>query len=567
MRSGARLVFTDSARRRILATHSLRTNQSPTIGPSDPVPATGARFLLGEEADRRSTVALYRGLDYLRSPLYPDGRQFPEHRPFAALDGRLDTQWLAQTGNEDDRFLELGLGRPRPVDTIRVHPHSDSRGVTTSLAVSVNGGGEREVQVEPGWNAIRLDEPRLRTLRLRVDSVRRRPGIRVALGGIDELRVPGVRTSETLRLPTGLARATAGLDLSRTPISVLLERTTADFPYRAGGAVLAPQKHDPIDQVDAEEGLEREVSLPEGRAFAVDGWASAAPGAPDAALDALAGVPAGWRFSGSSRFEGVPGRRASSAFDGDARTAWAADFAAGRRTWLEVRAPRPFTVERLVLVPGPRDYLRPSVVRIDGARYRVGPGGAVDLGRALRTTALRVEVLRAHAGPRARRRNLRAVALAEVRVPGLAPPAPRREGRFASRCGELSVRAGGERAGIAVTGSLADLDAGHPLRMAGCGEAGGRIRLPAGATELSAPAGSAFRPDRLRLRSGAAPPAAAPGVVVDPGHGVDGRRDGVRLSLDGPAWLVLGRELLQRLARVVHRCRRPRARPRRARAG
>ena len=538
VRAGSELVFTDSARRRTVTTNSLRVNQSPTVGPVDPIPAGAARFVLfDDDEESRGTVALYDGLDYLRSPLSPDGRQLPEHRPFAALDGRLETQWLAHSSAEEDRYLELRLSRPRAVAAISVHPNADSRGRTARLAVQVNGGDEREVDVAPGWNRIALDEPRLRTLRLRVSSVERPPESKIALGGIDELRVPGLRTGERLRLPTGLARAAAGLDLADTAISVLLQRTTADFPYRAGLPVGPAQKADPVDQVDAEEGLEREVDLPVGRTFGLEGWASADPSAPDWRFDAFADLPQGWRFAGSPRFEGVPGRRASSAFDRDSRTAWAADFAPGRGAWLSVRAPRAFTVSRLRLALGPADYLHPTQVRIGGELLEVGPGGLVALGRPLRTRELRMEVVRAAAGPRAAQRNLRAVAVSELRIPGLRAPAPRRVGPFSSACGEVRVEAAGTRADARVSGSLADLDAGHPLRLAGCGEG---LALPAGSSRLSAPPGSVFRPDHVRLSSGESRPVVTPGRVTDPGHGSDGRRVGVRLALSGPAWLVLG---------------------------
>ena len=54
-------------------------------------------------------------------------------------------------------------------------------------------------------------------------------------GGIDELELPGLSVSETLRLPVEAAREARGADLSHTPIEVLLERTTADFPTARGG--------------------------------------------------------------------------------------------------------------------------------------------------------------------------------------------------------------------------------------------------------------------------------------------------------------------------------------------
>ena len=58
----------------------------------------------------------------------------------------------------------------------------------------------------------------------------------------------------------------AGADLSRTAIEVLLERTTADFPYRAGADVGVPQARSPLDAVDPERGIARRVTLPGARA-------------------------------------------------------------------------------------------------------------------------------------------------------------------------------------------------------------------------------------------------------------------------------------------------------------
>ena len=50
------------------------------------------------------------------------------------------------------------------------------------------------------------------------------------------------------------AREASGADLSRTAIEVLLERTTADFPYRAGDDIGVPQARSPLDAVDPERG-------------------------------------------------------------------------------------------------------------------------------------------------------------------------------------------------------------------------------------------------------------------------------------------------------------------------
>jgi hypothetical protein len=88
---------------------------------------------------------------------------------------------------------------------------------------------------------------------------------------------------------------------------------------------------------------------------------------------------------------------------------------------------------------------------------------------------------------------------------------------------------------LRVTGALAELDAGRPLRMRGCGA----VALGAGPARLSLPAGT-FAPYLLRLRSGApAPVGPAPGRVISAGRATRGGRTGVRLDVRAPARLVL----------------------------
>jgi hypothetical protein len=87
-------------------------------------------------------------------------------------------------------------------------------------------------------------------------------------------------------------------------------------------------------------------------------------------------------------------------------------------------------------------------------------------------------------------------------------------------------------------GSVADVLAGRPLRARPCGAP---VWLPAAEVTVVSPAGL-LRADVLRLRAPAPdPPVApsAPGRVLDPGGDGRGERDGVRVALRDPAWLVL----------------------------
>jgi arabinofuranan 3-O-arabinosyltransferase len=547
LRNGAELVFSDSARVRSAIESRLADTNGPTLTAGTPIPEDWPRYDPFPRAGLAGrTVAEYTGLRNLYSPQSRGSANFPQYRPYAALDGDLRTAWIANSQVVSQRYLQLELAHPRPVAAIAVQPHSDPSGRTAFVAVSVNGGPERRVHLNAGWNRVPVATRELRTLRIRILKVVG-GGLLPGQGGLDEVRIPGLRVTESLRLPVWLAGLTRGQDLRRNPITVVLQRTTADFPNAQGANDTNPQNRDLLEMLDAEPGLSRTVTLPERRGFQADGWASIAPQAPDDAIDRLLGLRArGWTFTASGRFEGLPIRRASSAFDGDPRTAWIGDWTDGRDTWVAARMPRVRTVRELRLRPAGRAFRFPSVVAVETPtgplEVRVAPSGLVRLPHAIRVQTIRLDIRRlAQATPYQRERALRAVGIADVQVPGIDPPRPPRTGVVRSRCGAVVVQDGASQLPLEATGSVAELEQGQPAALQGCGRP---LLLPAGSSHLAA-GGSILRPDALRLRS-AAPggPATAPasaGRVVDLGHGgLDGAHDRIRLALDGPAWLVLG---------------------------
>lgn len=543
---GATLVFSDSHRRRVLESNQLRANRGPTVGARDRLPWEWPSYdLFPERGTSAQTVARYTGLDYLRAPLFRSFAVFPEHRPYAALDGDLETSWLASEATfepKKQRWIELGLVRPRQVPSIRVFPHRDGAGLTDEVAVSVNGGPERQVELRHGWNDVPLEAGEVRRLRLRVLGT---DGFGDGPGGIAELEVPGLTVRESLRLPTLLPRLATGVRLSASPMLVLLRRTSADFPFRAGNEVGDESAANQLDMVDAEKGLVRDVTLPANRAFHIRGWASVDPSTPDQRIDRLAGLDGGWRFSSSGRFEGVARHRASSAFDGNPSTAWVGNAVPGMFPWLAWRSPFRHTVRELRLAAGPPEFSFPRRVRILGAdgfavSRDVPPGGRVVLPRPVRTRGLRIFVVEGEA-PRTPGRGLRATAIGEVTVPGLPPPRPRRSGPLRGRCGDIVLHAGDEMRTARLSGSIRDLDAGRPVRVRGCGAP---VPFRQGTTRLSAPPGRVARPDYLALVSPAQlPRGGAPSTsarVLSPGSSpLGGRREDVRLDVGEPSWLVL----------------------------
>ena len=497
------------------------------------------------------TVAEYEGLRYLRAPYSPGFAQFPEHRPFAALDGSLATAWLADSSLEvPRRYMEVGFERPRDVGHVDVFPYSDGRAIVEAL--DVNG---RRFAVHTGWNRLPVGLRDVSSLRVQIAHVRQPRNRRGGAGGIVELRVPGVGVREWLRPPTLAERALANTDLGHSALTYLFERTTGDDPFARNRIEGPAQDKEALDRGagrirdrgDAETALARDFRVPAARAFSTDAWVTVAPETPDHALDELARTGGGGRFDSSSRYQNRPRFRASGAFDGDSARGWVGSYVAGRPAWISWRLTRPVMLRSLQLRPLPLDVRSPTQVRLSwpGGATRplaVAPDGTITLPRAVRAASFRLDVLAAAfpaAVPRDRRQAA-AVGIGELRgIPGLSPPTIPAGGLVRAPCGSARVRAGGQVIGLRFEADRAAFEEGRPLRAAGCGST---LRLAAGRVRLTTDP-DPFRVDLLRLRS-AAPAGhatvAGGGRVVSSGRAGNGRHDGVRVALAGPAWLVLG---------------------------
>src|SRR4051794_20051951 len=114
-RDGGEIVVTDTNRRRAYVASRYRANTGPTLTPAQDVSKDGTMldpFGAGPDAQ---TVAVVRGGALVTAPASPQVTQFPEHRPFAALDGDPRTAWIA------DRVLP----RARPHPDVTFNPPRD----------------------------------------------------------------------------------------------------------------------------------------------------------------------------------------------------------------------------------------------------------------------------------------------------------------------------------------------------------------------------------------------------------------------------------------------------------
>ena len=148
-------MITDSNRRRVLVTSRLAQNAGPVLAADESRPSTPrCSNPFPEKGSDAQTVAVYEGIKGVTAPSSPGFPQFPEHRPFAALDGDTATHWQA------DRALTAELHRlDGHLRSARAtSPTSTSCRTTTAratvIAVEIAG---RRYPVDGGWNRLPLD--------------------------------------------------------------------------------------------------------------------------------------------------------------------------------------------------------------------------------------------------------------------------------------------------------------------------------------------------------------------------------------------------------------------------
>jgi len=540
---GAHVAVTDSNRRRRFVPEFGHQNLGATLVADEAIDENFA-FIepFPERGSDAQTVAALRGARYVRAPNEGGLLEFPEYGAIAAFDGDPSTVWSADRYlHPRERWIEIGFDRPRDVPYLDVVPIDDPHGIVTE--VDVNGV---KATIRPGVNRIRVDLEDVSELRLTITGlIQPRDTDLRGSGGFREIRIPGVRLRQPLRPPVLAGRALAGTDLRRVALTYLLERTTADEPFRRDRYTGSPTIELARNRTDPERRLDRMVLAPAARSYAVDAWVHPAVDAPDSLLDRLVGLRGPAAFDSSARFHNQPRHRASSAFDADPGSAWIGLWTPryGPRPWISWRSRRVQSVSRLRLVAARSPIRRPTLVRLSWRGgftppLRVSASGAVALPRPARARAFRLTVLAA-AGATARQRASRAVGIGSLRVPGMRPVAVPRTGALLTSCEGARIRVGGRAVALRPRGSVSDLDAGRPLRARGCD---GEVRMGAGVQDVRTLPGP-YSVDLLRLRSPAPlapPPLSGGGRVLDPGDLDDSSLTGVRVALDGPSWLVLG---------------------------
>jgi arabinofuranan 3-O-arabinosyltransferase len=545
--AGSNLVVGDSNRRQEFLPESTVQNRGPVLSQTAAVPI-GAAVInpFVNAGSPAQTVSLLQGARYLRAPTDTGALQFPEDAPIAAFDGKLSSAWVAGRNLPvADRWIEVGFNAPRDVPYVDVYPLDDSHETITDIDVS---GVHHKVGA--GWTRVPVHLHHVSSLRIQIDHLIQPKVGSAGAGGFREIRIPGFAVRQYLRPPVIIGRSLAGRDLSHDSLSYVFQRFTGDDPFRRNPFGVNTLEDNAQDRGDAETQIERLLFSPAARNYAVDAWVYPDTTAADATLDRMAGYRGPDRLNSSSRFENQPAYRASSAFDGSSGPGWIGVWARPEAPapWISWSTARALRISRVHLTPSTLVVRRPTQVQVSwpggstGA-LSVSAAGDVILPQAIRARSVRLTVLAVawpH-GASARQRASKAVGIGAVSVPGLRTVRIPTTGPLHAGCGSAAITVGGREVGLRVTGTVSQLDAGTPLRAQACAS-GGRVAMGSGiqrVTSLPAP----FTVDLLRLSS-PAPVASAPpvsgGHVLNPGTIGTHSLTGVKVSLRGPSWLVLG---------------------------
>ena len=157
---GASFVISDSNRRRVFVAARLRGNTGWTVPAAEKLSEDSAQLdpFPRRGTDAQTVALVGGGVASVRADFSPGFAQFPERRPFAALDGDPSTAWLADRALATDRHhLDIAFTAPRDVDHVDLMPYSDGQGRVDRVAV--NG---REFAVRDGWNRLNARPARRR---------------------------------------------------------------------------------------------------------------------------------------------------------------------------------------------------------------------------------------------------------------------------------------------------------------------------------------------------------------------------------------------------------------------
>jgi arabinofuranan 3-O-arabinosyltransferase len=327
---GARIVLTDSNRRRTWRVQRTGQNWSPTLRFDQPISAVGGILspTLFTDPNSQATAVLLGARSVSATSSGTVFGPVPQGKAELAFDGDPHTAWITgDFGAAVGQSISLQLERPLTVSRLTLRPVLGGPVQIAAVRIRLDG---RTVDAEvPARPAVEVALPPTTTSSVTVQITRVRGGAGLNPVGFWEIGVPGVSVSESVRLPQRLRDLLPGLDararrrLAATPLDVVLERAQGN-----------PASLDD----DEERSLDRIFWLPDGRTLEPHGVVRAGPDLAEPEVDQLLGASASVVARSSSRAFDNPALRASQALDGQPDTAW---VPAGRGVgeWIEASFP------------------------------------------------------------------------------------------------------------------------------------------------------------------------------------------------------------------------------------
>ncbi len=465
-------LVTDGLRRRELNAGRVRDNVSQTLTADEaPRQTRSALDILPFPAADHQTVAVEQGIRSVEASTaasYADTFSVtdPSYQPFAAIDGDPETAWHSDSlFGPVGQWLEVRLDTPREIDQVQLDFVRDLRvgWPVTRFRISTDAGyTDQDVQTEAGPQ--RYAVPAGLTSFIRVTVLAVAGGRTNGNVGISELRIAGTSASRALRVPSDVVvrpGQVPAFSFSRADDA----RSTC---FTTGGVT----RCDPTLGRPGEEpeGINRLFRTPAAAHYSLALTALPRPGGTVPLLRQKVAVTA------SSWLDGDPSVAPYAAVDGDASTAWIADFSdpqptlslrwTGSRSIGEIRVrPAGFPVASTPTILQVRAPSGTRLVRLDAdgvARFAPLVTDQIDIVIQDYTTR-----------PMDRRQRVSEAppGLAELQVPALSDlMAPVTAATpVGVPCGQgPAIQLDGTTYATSVTGTLGDLVGQHPLAVSIC---------------------------------------------------------------------------------------------------
>jgi arabinofuranan 3-O-arabinosyltransferase len=508
---------TDTLRRREVAFGQLNDNRSQTLTAREPfrIQAPAHDYLSPGDAQRQ-TVARYIGARRLSASSSASdadafGGAFPEHDPYAAVDGDVTTSWRSDPGK--------GLtGAQWRVDFPSVRSLA---GVTVQLG---GAPGQRppavRVTTSAGSMLQRVDPDGRFPISpadssfLQLTAISRRSR---SLGSFDVAEVAGLGIRRTLDVP-----------ISDRADVIVLSAAPGGRPscYSIGGDT--PLCSTTVGRRSEDSaGLDRTLHVNVGGGYSSAGTATPVPGQ---ALDALLDAGSAVTVLASSSAVADPDGRPGLVVDGNRHTGWRAAPGDADPT-LTFTWRSPHTLTGLTLVVDPKlAASRPESVRVTGAGIRetasLDARHHATFFTPIRTTRLTVQLQKPKIGgsvdPYAGVVRLLPVGVSEIAFDGAGASSRPKAAHLLAACGSgPTVAVGGVFQRTSVVATREQLTQLAPVPFTPCQPV--RVGIGAG-TEVVVPATDTFTPTSLTLTARTLPPTAAEQAVSTPRWSADRRR-------------------------------------------